>query len=34
VDKNTGLKDLLETCLSALLTQITQIAACACFHDL
>jgi hypothetical protein len=31
---NSGLKGLLETCLSALLAQIAQIAACACFHDL
>jgi CRP-like cAMP-binding protein len=32
--KNAGLKDLLENCLSALLAQIAQIAACTCFHDL
>jgi len=32
--KNGGLKDLLEKCLSALLAQIAQIAACTCFHDL
>ena len=32
--KNAGLKALLETCLSALLAQIVQIAACTCFHDL
>jgi CRP-like cAMP-binding protein len=32
--KNAGLKDLLETCTSALLAQIAQIAACTCFHDL
>jgi CRP-like cAMP-binding protein len=31
---NYGLKRLLETCLSALLAQIAQIAACTCFHDL
>jgi len=34
VAKNTGLKDLLEPGLCALLRQITQIAVCTCFHDL
>jgi len=34
VAKNGGLKNLLESSLSASLAQIAQIAACTCFHDL
>ena len=32
--KNAELNDVLENCLSTLLAQVAQIAACTCFHDL